>query len=369
VAQETGPYDFRSRQSGYFGPEAEVPEPRDLEEILVAYFGPEDPDHPQYGGFWTALQIAERKVNQQGGYRGIPIRILPVWTEDPWAGGISDMVKAFYEKQVWALIGSVDSASTHLLEQISAKIRVPVLNPASTDKSANLANVPWFFSLLPGDHILAGQLAGELEKRIQDSRSSFVLISSMDHDSRLFAREFKMLMSEKKLVPDFIFEFDPDIPLPWERLKREPVQFVVIASPPQSALLVREIRARYPDSPILGSPFMGRNSFRAACGGACRKISYISPGMTALESEFSREFARVTGRDPDYAECSTYDALILLHQSLLKSGLNRVRLMEEIRKISPWESETGVLIWDPLGQNTRQGTIQAIEAMDINSPG
>ena len=97
---EPVPYDFRGRQAGYFGPEGEEPEPDNLEEVLVAYFGPGDDSHPEHGGFWSALRIAEKEVNEKGGYRGIPIRVLPVWTEDPWAGGISDMVKAFYEKPV-----------------------------------------------------------------------------------------------------------------------------------------------------------------------------------------------------------------------------------------------------------------------------
>lgn len=326
----------------------------------MAYFGPGNPDHPDYGGFWTALKLAEAEINERGGYRGIPIRIVPVWTEDPWAGGISDMVKLFYEEQVWALIGSVDSSSTHLLEQISAKIRIPVLNPSNTDKSANLANVPWLFSLLPGDHILAGQLAGELEERLQAEDSSFVVISGMDHDSRLFAREFRNEMSERRMVPDFLFEHDPDVPFPWGRINSETDIFVIIASPTQSASLVRKLKETNPGCTILGSPMMGRNRFLDACEDACGNVSYISPGSTDPDSRFSREFKRSSGRNPDYAESSMYDSLMLLYEALNSSGLNRVRLMREIRELPPWKGITGAINWDPLGQNIRKGSIESL---------
>ena len=303
-AQEPEPYDFRSRQAGYFGPEAQDPVPENLEEVLIAYFGPGDADHPEYGDFWTALKIAEKHLNEQGGYEGIPIRIKPVWTDDPWAGGISEMVRTFYLENVWALIGSVDSASTHLLEQISAKIRIPVLSPCSTDKSANLANVPWLFSLLPGDHILAEQLAEELEMRISDTSESFVVISGMDHDSRLFAREFSMQISEKKLVPEFIFDYDPDIPIPWDRVDEKTKLFIVIAPPEESAALAREIGDRFQAAKIIGGPFMGRNRFKELCGSECPDFSYVSPGSCSPASDFAGEFRGITGFEPDYADCS-----------------------------------------------------------------
>ena len=369
-AQETEPaaYDFRSRQAGYFGPEADEPEPENPEEILIAYFGPGEADHPEYGEFWTALEIAEKHLNEQGGYGGIPIRVKPVWTDDPWAGGISDMVKVFYEKDIWAIIGSVNSASTHLLEQISAKIRIPVLSPVSTDKSANLANVPWLFSMQPGDHVLAEQLAERLERRIREKQESFVLISGMDHDSRLFAREFRMQISEKKLVPEFIFEYDPDIPIPWDRIRKGTATFVVIASPAESASLVRTIRETNTEARILGGPFMGRNSFLRAFRGDCGEIEYISPGAVNPDSDFSRQFKEQTGRNPDYAAAGMYDSLILVHQAMRDSGLNRVRLMQEIRKLSPWQGVNGLIRWDPLGHNTRKGDMRSVSCPKINSP-
>ncbi len=356
-AEEAPPFEYRKQQAGYFGPESEEPEPAGIEEVLVAYFGPGDSDHPKYGEFWTALQIAEKDINAGAGINGKPVRFLPVWTEDPWKGGISDMVRTIYKQDVWAMIGSVDSASTHLLEQVAAKARIPVINPVSTDKSANLANVPWLFSLLPGDHILAHVMMREIRSMLPGP-APFVLISGTDHDSRLLSREVKTLLSAEKTAPGFIFDYDPDIPLPWDLVDEKTKLFIVIAPPEESAALAREILDRFQAAKIIGGPFMGRNRFKESCGSECDGIHYVSPGSCSPDSDFAGEFRGITGFDPDYADCSIYDAALLLRDALEKSGLNRVLLLQAIRDITPWKGENGTITWDPLGQNNRQGNIK-----------
>jgi branched-chain amino acid transport system substrate-binding protein len=356
--EETPPFELRRQQAGYYGPEAEKPEPTDIEEIVVTYFGPGEVDHPKYGDFWTAIQIAEKNINSNGGISGKPIRVLPVWTEDPWKGGISDMVKTLYEQQIWAMIGSVDSASTHLLAQVAAKVRIPVLSPVSTDKSANLANVPWLFSLLPGDHLLARIMIQEIKTLLAGGKGSFVLVSGTDHDSRLLSTEVKNLLSEEKIVPEYMFEYQPDIPLPWDLVDENTSLFIVIATPEDSAGLVRKIRKRAYKGRIIGGPFMDRNRFAELCGKDGDGIIFVSPGSCSHDSDFALEFHRLTGHDPDYAAGSIYDAVHILSDALKKSGLNRVNLLEEIRNLAGWRGVTGIIEWDPLGQNTRPGNIK-----------
>lgn len=356
--EEIPPFELRRQQAGYYGPEAEEPEPEDIEEVLVTYFGPGEADHPKYGDFWTSLQIAEQTINSGGGIHGKPLRILPVWTEDPWKGGISDMVRIIYEQRIWAMIGSVDSASTHLLEQVAARARIPVINPVSTDKSANLANVPWLFSLLPGDHLLAKVMIRKIKSLLPDDQDSFILISGTDHDSRLLSKEVKTLLSVEKLVPQYMFEYEPEAALPWDLVSSETSLFIVIAPPEESACLVREIRGRSFSGRIIGGPFIGRNRFAELCGKDGEGLFYVSPGESTPGSDFSAEFRSITGHDPDYAAGSIHDAVMILGDALKISGLNRALLLQEVRNLTPWTGVTGIVTWDPLGQNTRPGSIK-----------
>ena len=266
------------------------------------------------------------------------------------------------------MIGSVDSASTHLLEQVAAKARIPVINPVSTDKSANLANVPWLFSLLPGDHILAEALVGHIKEILPGNQGSFVLVSGTDHDSRLFSKEVNTLLSANKMAPAFMFEYESATPLPWDLVSQESRLFIVIAPPRESSELVKEIRGRFPEAGILGGPFMGRNRFRENCGEECEGVFYASPGSCSPETVFAGEFRGITGLAPDYAECGMYDAALLLRDALEKSGLNRVLLLRAIRDITPWEGKNGTITWDPLGQNTRKGSLRRVDGTKISSP-
>ena len=47
-------------------------------------------------------------------------------------------------------------------EQVVAKARLTLMGPASTDKTVHMANIPWMFSALPGDHLLAPVLGQAL---------------------------------------------------------------------------------------------------------------------------------------------------------------------------------------------------------------
>jgi ABC-type branched-subunit amino acid transport system substrate-binding protein len=128
--------------------------------------------------------LAVEDANAAGGFRGTPIRLLPRWSDDPWRAGASAVVKLAYEEHICALVGGVDSDSTHLATQIAAKALFPVIDAVSTDESANHAGVPWIFSWAPGNR----QIARQMRDLLGDA--PFLLVSETDHDSRMLASAF-----------------------------------------------------------------------------------------------------------------------------------------------------------------------------------
>jgi ABC-type branched-subunit amino acid transport system substrate-binding protein len=179
-----------------------------LEEIRIGYFGSNDPEHPEGGDLWLAARLALEDANREGGYRGLPFRLRSCWSRNPWGTGISQLAQMVYSEYVWAIIGSIDGASTHLAEQVVAKARLPLLSPVSTDKTVNLANVPWMFSLSPGDHQIAPVLARAIVDRVDEA--PFALASSTDHDSRLLVEELRVDLAELNAVPSYHLQFHPN---------------------------------------------------------------------------------------------------------------------------------------------------------------
>ncbi len=182
-------FDARQQQTQYVGPEARRLAATDVAEVKIGYFGPSDPDDPVAGNMWCAAQQAIDEANQAGGYQGKPFRLVPAWSADPWGTGVKRLTELVYRDRVWAIVGGIDGPTTHLAEQVVAKARLALISPVSTDKSVNLANVPWMFSLAPNDRHIAAALAPQIADPVQ--QQCWVLITCTDHDSYLLTRELR----------------------------------------------------------------------------------------------------------------------------------------------------------------------------------
>jgi ABC-type branched-subunit amino acid transport system substrate-binding protein len=357
-------FDARKHQTNYAGPGREEACPDNIKEVLIGYFGPSTPSAPEYGDMWSAACLAVERANKAGGYKGLPFRLVQGWSGNPWGSGISKVVRMAYVDRVWAVIGGMDGPSTHLAEQIAVKARLAVLSPASTDKTVNLANVPWIFSCLPGDHLQAPVLAGAISSRIQ--KKSFLLVSAVDHDSYRFRMELTRFLTRRQLIPAYHFEFNPNErnveELTAKIISTNTHALVLIADASESAKIIRIIREKNFKGLIFGGPCMGRWSFLEQVGKATDGLIFpLLYNPHKSPNSFEEKFARRFGRYPDYLAAHTYDAVNLLIGAIRKAGLNRARICDEIKNLSLWQGVTGSIQWDSLGSNSRSirlGTIR-----------
>jgi branched-chain amino acid transport system substrate-binding protein len=57
------------------------------------------------------------------------------------------------------------------------------------------------------------------------------------------------------------------------------------------------------------------------------------------------------GERPDHAATWSYDAVRLVARAVDRAGLNRARIRDAVRELSPWTGVGGVVRWDALGRN------------------
>jgi ABC-type branched-subunit amino acid transport system substrate-binding protein len=358
-------FDARKLETNYAGPGREELTPKDIREVLIGYFGPGIASHPEAGDMWCAASLAIEEANRTGGYKGLPFRLVAGWSDNPWGTGISKVVRMAYVDKVWAIIGGIDGPSTHLAEQVVAKARLTLLSPASTDKTVNLANVPWMFSCLPGDHIQAPILAHAIASRI--GKKPFLLVSAVDHDSHLFTVELARSFGQHKLVPLYHFEFktkEKDFTELVEKIiEAKTHTLVLIAGAEQSAHLISAVRERNFIGPVFGGPCMGRRGFLEETGRTVEGVIFpllYTPRKSSYS--FEKKFTSRFGYRPDYLAAHTYDTVNLLIAAIRKAGLNRARIRDAVRELSPWAGVTGAVKWDTLGGNSRTvqlGTVRA----------
>jgi branched-chain amino acid transport system substrate-binding protein len=367
-------FDARKLETNYAGPGREEIAPKDIKEVLIGYFGPNTPSHPEGGDMWCAASLAIEEANRAGGYKGLPFRLVAGWSDNPWGTGISKVVRMAYVDKVWAIIGGIDGPSTHLAEQVVAKARLTLLSPASTDKTVNLANVPWMFSCLPGDHLQAPILADAIASHI--GQKPFLLVSAVDHDSHLFTVELVRSFAQHKLVPSYHFEFETkekDFTELADKIVEAKVHaLVLIGSAEQSAHIISAVREGSFARLIFGGPRIGRRGFLEEAGQAAEGAVFPLLYIPRQDSEsFEKRFTSRFGYCPDYLAAHTYDTVNLLIEAIRKAGLNRARIRDAIRELSPWSGVTGTVKWDTLGGNSRivqLGTIKAGQVTFASGP-
>ena len=194
------PLDFR-------GPGREEPEP-DVDEVVLGWFGPGDPDHPDFGDFWRGATLALEQENAAGGYRGKPFRLLPAWSESPWKAGIVDLTRLVYDRGAWAVIGGVDGTTTHLAVQIALKSHFLLLSPGSTDASGRPRQraVALLAAALRRAHRPG---AGRRDRDGPRPGAPFAVVASTDHDSHAALVALRRALGERRLTPASLVELAP----------------------------------------------------------------------------------------------------------------------------------------------------------------
>ncbi|HUU83784.1 MAG TPA: ABC transporter substrate-binding protein [Phycisphaerae bacterium] len=363
-SQAREPYfNARSHTAEYAGPGRDEPPPQNINEVRIGWFGPADLTHPTAGQMWAAATMAVDEANEAGGCNGLPFRLVPAWSENPWGTGIRDVTRLVYDEKVWAIVGGPNGPSAHLVEQVVAKARLTYISPVSTDKTANLANVPWIFSCAPGDHLLAPILADALVS--QAAGAGFAVVSCTDHDSRVLTTELLNACNRLGAFPILHVEFNPgaaDFDAHIERLRQaQPGAVALIAGPRDSARSLIAMRRAGLDMPVLGGPAMGRRLFAETAAESAEGVLFPliwHPSAAGDRPDgFARRFERSFGFAPDYTAACTYDAVRLLIDAVHTAGLNRARIRDAVRALSPWPGVTGPINWDPTGQNDRPAAL------------
>jgi branched-chain amino acid transport system substrate-binding protein len=340
-------HDPRNDTLVYNGPGRDDPEARSVREVRIAYFGPGDVSHPEGGEMWAGAALAVEEANAHGGYSGIPFRLVPAWTDDPWRGGVAQLARLASDESVWAIIGGIDGATTHLAEQLLPKALLALVNPAATDRSIHAAGVPWVFSCAPGDHLQAAEISRELKQRA----TGFVLISAVDHDSRAYVTQLKLAFARDRLSPSLHLEWngreDEAARIAGQAAASAPGIAVVAAGTRGGVALIRALRKAGFRGAMISGPWI-------ACAGSDPSLrGVLYPSLGDIAPEFRSRFGTRYGRDPDYTAAHAFDAVNIVVAAVRNAGLNRARIRDEIRALSPVQGVTGTIAWDPAGQNCR----------------
>ncbi|MBM3790011.1 MAG: ABC transporter substrate-binding protein, partial [Acidobacteria bacterium] len=114
-------------QMEYTGPGRSIPEPADVQTVKIGFIGPimstvsvatGGQSHEESLGIkmLQGARLAVEQANERGGYvrRKIPFELLIANDNGLWGSSGNEVVKMAYQDRVWAILGTIDGANTHI---------------------------------------------------------------------------------------------------------------------------------------------------------------------------------------------------------------------------------------------------------------
>ena len=338
----------------YWGGGRQKPEPQGLKTVKVGLLAPlhgTDEDH-KGRSLQRGVELAFEEANARGGYKGIPFEVIARNDADAWGASSNTLAEFAYLHKVWAVIGSIDSNSTHVAIRTALKAELPVITVGSNDPTVTETGIPWVLRMTPSDRHVGYRLALYLFEERKFSRVT--LLRSSDRYGRFGVKEFmdaarrlqQPIPMEILLKPNL-----EDYGGILDRVESSGAQAIVLWTRAQEAArVVRQIRERGMDQLVVGTTRMVDQRFLGQAGKAAEGVEAAfwvdMDREDAVWVKFKKRFRRRYHEPPEIWAAYGYDAANLVIRSMQKAGLNRARILDEMVMEESFEGVTGNIVFD-----------------------
>ncbi len=342
-------------QMEYTGSGRAIPEPEHLTSVKLGFLGPIEPTVSVATGggshneevlgiaMLRAIRMAIEEANAQGGYhkRNIPFELCVRNDNALWGASGSEVIHLAYKDNVWAIIGGIDGANTHIAIRVALKIEIPWMTPGDLDPTYIETNIPWVMRCIGDDRQLNYILVDYAIRKMGYQRPCIIRASNrygrfgvreIRDSCRRLGRPSVIEMAYKggttnfTLQLDRIAEYKPDVIFHW-------------GNGDAAARVLNAIRERGWTQPFLtcdravSEEFLeiaGKNAEGVVCGFPWNPDRQ-DPKLEAFRKGFKERY----GVEPDTYATHAYDGANMLIWAIQTAGLNRAK----IRDVMAYRSE------------------------------
>ena len=138
-----------------------------------------------------ACRLAIEEANAKGGYlkRKIPFELCVRNDNALWGASGSEVIHLAYKDNVWAIIGGIDGANTHIAIRVALKIEIPWMTPGDLDPTYIETNIPWVMRCIGDDRQLNYLLVDYALRKMNYKRPA--IIRSSNRYGRFGVREIR----------------------------------------------------------------------------------------------------------------------------------------------------------------------------------
>ena len=354
--------EYFLEQIEYTGPGRSLPEPEHVDTVRIGFIGPLVPtvsvavggksheEEPLGIMMFRGAQLAIEEANAAGGYkaRHIPFEMMVHNDNGLWGSSGNEIITMAYKENVWAILGTIDGANSHIAIRVALKIEIPMLTSGDTDPTFIETNIPWVFRCIGDDRQQSYLLVDYLYRKLHLTKVAVIRASS--RYGRFGVREVRD--GSRRLGHPLVVEMaykggTEDFSLQLERIKElAPEAVVHWGNALDGARILKQMRAMGMKQPFFGCDRHVTDSFLREAGENAEGVVFAYPWnperKDPLLAAFRQRFRTRFGVDPDTYASHAYDGMNMLIWAIQEAGLNRAKIRDMLAYRSvPFVGVTG----------------------------
>jgi len=348
----------------FWGPGRDKPEP-EVETVKIGVIAPITRSYETYIGqsVLHGMEMALDDANADGGYRGKRFEAVLKNDTGLWGASANEVVSLSYEDKVWAIIGTVDGANTHIAIRVALRTEIPMMNVADLDATLVETKIPWVVRVIPDDRQMTYTIAYYVYKQL--GLNSVAILRASNRYGRIGVTQFKKASIklgkpapiETNYEPNYE-NVNPDFEIQLERLaKVQPDAVVLWADAEPAGALVKQIRERGMTFPIFACERIVHPDFLKAAGNAAEGVVAMYPfdptARNPKYAEFKKRYEERYREAPDCYAVHSYDGTMMTVEAIRKAGLNRYRIRDVLAGMRHWDGVSGPIDLDEALTNRR----------------
>ena len=341
-------YEHFLVQMEYTGAGRVIPEPEHLDSVKIGFLGPIMPTVSVATGgsshneealgiaMLRACRLAIEQANAAGGYhaRRIPFELAVRNDNALWGASGSEVIHLAYKDNVWAIIGGIDGANTHIAIRVALKIEIPWMTPGDLDPTYIETNIPWVMRCIGDDRQQNYILLDYLFRKMDYQRVA--IIRSSNRYGRFGVREIRD--GARRLGRPIVIEMayrvgSENFDIQLDRVEAfKPDAIVHWGNGDDAARVLNAMRARGWTQPFLTCDRAVTEDFVHIAGPNAEGVIASYPWNPDREDPkleaFREAFQARWGVEPDTYAAHAYDGMNMLIWGIQTAGLNRAKIRD-----------------------------------------
>ncbi len=295
--------------------------------------------------------LAVEEANANGGYKGIPFKILPHNDVGLWGAAANEVVK-MGDEGVWAIMGTIDDINSHVGIRVALKLEIPWVNTSDPDPTFTETNIPWVVRCIADDRQSSYALVEHIYREKGLERVAVLRVNN--RYGRVGVMEFRdaALRVGNPIVLEVRYndgETDFDVQL--ERVKNSNPDAVVLwGNALEMGLILNRMRELGMDYPVFPSDRAVNPLFIETAGenanGIITTCQYNPKADNAKLKAFQKNYQERFGQEPDVFAAHAYDGMNMTINAIRKVGLNKYLIRDELTGLKSYDGVTGKIIFD-----------------------